>query len=102
MAQIRWTDFGIEELNQIGEFISNDSLRYAEITVAELFSATDILEQYPKTGTIVPMFQDENVRQLIKGNYRIIYLIIDEDSIDVLTVHHGSRLISNIVGDTKL
>jgi len=100
MAQVRWTDFAIEELNQIGDFISKDSLRYAEITVMELFAATDILEEYPMTGSIVPMFQNENVRQLFKGNYRIIYLIIDPNSIDILTVHHGSRLISNIVGDT--
>lgn len=102
MAQVRWTDFAIDELNQIGEFISNDSVRYAEITVTELFSATDILELYPRRGSVVPMFQNDNVRQLIKGSYRIIYLIIDDDSIDILTVHHGSRLISNIVGDTKI
>ncbi|HCS21549.1 MAG TPA: type II toxin-antitoxin system RelE/ParE family toxin [Bacteroidetes bacterium] len=100
MAQVRWTDFAIDELNQIGEFISNDSLLYAEITVSELFAATDILEKFPKTGTTVRMFQNENIRQLIKGSYRIIYLIIDAESIDILTVHHGSRLISNIVGDT--
>lgn len=101
MAQVRWTDFAIDELNQIGEFISKDSLRYAEITVNELFSATDILELYPKTGSVVPMFQNDNIRQLIKGNYRIIYLIIDDETIDILTVHHGSRLISNIIGDIK-
>ncbi|MDX5321900.1 MAG: type II toxin-antitoxin system RelE/ParE family toxin [Bacteroidota bacterium] len=99
MAQIRWTDFAIGELNQIGEFISKDSKRYAELTVSELFEATEILEKHPRTGAVVPMFQNDAIRQLIKGNYRIIYLILDEDSIDILTVHNGSRLISNIMAD---
>jgi len=33
---------------------------------------------------------NENVRELIEGNYRIIYEIIAEQ-IFVLTVHHSSR-----------
>jgi mRNA-degrading endonuclease RelE of RelBE toxin-antitoxin system len=32
---------------------------------------------------------------LILGNYRIIYLIVNSKQIDILTVHHGRRLLGN-------
>jgi hypothetical protein len=43
MAKLVWTDCSISDLDSIGEFISRDSLKYAEITVTEIFEAVDIL-----------------------------------------------------------
>lgn len=34
---------------------------------------------------------DENVREIFEGNYRIIYRIISKDEIHILLVHHGAR-----------
>jgi plasmid stabilization system protein ParE len=31
MVEIKWTDFAIENLNDIGDYIEKDSFRYAEI-----------------------------------------------------------------------
>ena len=95
MVKIVWTDSAILDLEAIGEYISNDSIRYAEITVSQLFEAVDILENYPKSGGIVPEFNNKKIRQLIRGSYRIVYLIVDEFRIDILTIHNCSRLISN-------
>jgi hypothetical protein len=33
MVEIVWTDSAIQDLNDIGEYIAKDSIRYAEITV---------------------------------------------------------------------
>ncbi|HKB68739.1 MAG TPA: type II toxin-antitoxin system RelE/ParE family toxin [Pyrinomonadaceae bacterium] len=41
-------------------------------------------------GRIVPEKNDENVRELIYQNYRIIYRI-KRDQIELLTVIHGAR-----------
>jgi toxin ParE1/3/4 len=95
MAKVVWTDCSISDLDSIGEFISRDSLKYAEITVTEIFEAVDILEIYPESGSIVPEFDNPNIRQLIIGNYRIVYYIVDNHRIDVLTVHNCARLITN-------
>ena len=48
MVQIIWTDNAIQYLNDIGDYIAKDSVRYAEITVIDLFSSTDILETHPR------------------------------------------------------
>jgi len=95
MVKVIWTDSSIEDLNNIGEFIEKDSAKYARIIVEELFNSVDILESHPKAGMKVPEFDDESIRQLIRGSYRIVYQIIDEYRVDILTVHNCARLISN-------
>ena len=48
MVKVIWTDSAIEDLQSIGEFIAKDSIRYAELTVQELYTTVDILEDHPK------------------------------------------------------
>jgi len=95
MVKIVWTDSAILDLEAIGEYIAKDSIRYAEITISQLFEAVDILENYPKSGVIVPEFNNKKIRQLIRGSYRIVYLIVDDFRVDILTVHNCARLLSN-------
>lgn len=95
MVKVIWTDSAIEDLNKIGERISKNSERYAQITVDRLFEAPSILVKHPKAGPIVPDFNDNSIRQLIRGNFRIVYKIIDVFRIDIITVHWCARSIEN-------
>lgn len=95
MDKVNWTDSAIQDLNDIGDYIAKDSEKYAQITVNELFDSVDILEYYPFSGKIVPEYKNENIREIIKGNYRIVYQIVGNESIEILTVHNCARLIEN-------
>jgi toxin ParE1/3/4 len=95
MVKINWTNFALQDLLEIAEFISNDSLRYAQMTVKYLFESPSILKTHPKAGRIVPEFNDETLRELIRGSYRLVYRIVDKNRIDILTIHHSARLIKN-------
>ena len=97
MAEVIWSDSAIQDLNDIGEYISKDSEKYAEITVSQLFSSTDILEDHPKAGKIVPEFEIESIRELIRGNYRIVYQLSEDHQIQILAVHHSARLLGNVI-----
>jgi mRNA-degrading endonuclease RelE of RelBE toxin-antitoxin system len=46
-------------------------------------------------GKVVPEFNIENIRELIEGNYRIVYKI-NPDYLGVLRVHHSSRILKNL------
>ncbi len=92
MVKVVWTANALENLEDIADFIAKDSVHYAEITVAKLFSSTDILKSYPLSGRIVPEFQLKNIRELIEGGYRIVYLIKGDATIEILSVRHGSKL----------
>jgi len=96
MVEIRWTDFAIENLIQIGDYIEQDSVKYAQLVVNEIFDTTEILERNPFVGRVVPEISKEHIRELFCGRYRIIYTIVSEDVIDILTIHHSSRLLSEI------
>lgn len=41
----------------------------------ELIRSTDKLSDHPPLGRIVPEFNEETLRELIVGNYRIVYRI---------------------------
>ncbi len=95
MDKVIWTDNAIQDLNDIGDYISKDSEKYAQLTVNHLFDSVDILESYPFSGKIVPEYNDISIREIIKVNYRIVYQIVNEFRIDILTVHNCARLIEN-------
>jgi len=93
MVKIRWTDFALDNLIAIGDYIEIDSHFYAQRVVNQLFNSVDILENYPFSGRIVPEFNDISIRELIRGNYRIVYKIVSEYDVDIVTVHHSARLL---------
>jgi toxin ParE1/3/4 len=95
MVVIKWTDQALDDLRNIAEFISRDSVKYSKIQVRRLMDRTLILRNQPIAGRIVPELKNEYIRELILGNYRIVYRIVSKRQVDILTVHHSSRLMSN-------
>ena len=91
MVRINWTFRAKDDLKDIAEYISKDSKRYAKLQITRLKTRTRILKTQTRSGKIVPELNRENIRELIEGNYRIIYKIVQENQIDILTIHHSSR-----------
>jgi len=87
---IIWTSPAVADLQDIYDFISKDSEFYAKSFVNELIDSTERLVTFPKIARKAPEFDNENIRDLIFQNYRIIYLIKDE-SIFILAVVHTRR-----------
>jgi addiction module RelE/StbE family toxin len=95
MVRVRWTDIAVKNLADIGDYIGKDSIKYAKIVVKNLFVSTNILKRHPRIGRMIPEFNNPTIRELIRGNYRIVYWLIDEKHIDIITIHHGARLFEN-------
>ena len=91
MVKLIWTDQAIDDLGDIGDYIAENSEMYAKLTIQKIYERTDILKSFPQAGRIVPEKNEENVRELIEGNYRIIYEIVSENLIYILTVYHSAR-----------
>jgi toxin ParE1/3/4 len=91
MVKLIWTDLAIDDLQNIADYIGESSERYAKLTVATLLERTDILKQFPQAGRIVPEKNEENVRELIEGSYRIIYEIYPDNIVYILPVVHSAR-----------
>jgi plasmid stabilization system protein ParE len=85
-----WTDPSIEDLRAVRDYIGRDSEYYAADLVEQVVLSVERLLRFPKLGRVVPEAQDENIRELVHQNYRIIYRIAGE-RIEILTIVHGSR-----------
>jgi toxin ParE1/3/4 len=91
LVKVIWTDIAVEDLRLIHEYISKDSKFYAHHFIEKLIKRVDQLENFPKSGRVVPEFDSEIIRELIEGNYRIIYKISDQNNIGIIRVHHAAR-----------
>ena len=91
MVRLNWTFQAKDDLKAIAEYISRDSKLYAKLQVTRLKNRTRILKTQVRSGKIVPEINKGNIRELIEGNYRIIYKIEKDNRIDILTIHHSAR-----------
>jgi addiction module RelE/StbE family toxin len=92
MVKIIWTQRSLTDLKSIAGYISQDSTKYASLTVERILDATKYLEHNPRIGRMVPeVGRKDQLREIILGNYRIIYTISDPQTIHILTVHHSSK-----------
>jgi toxin ParE1/3/4 len=75
----------------IRTFIHQDSSHYASVVVASLVASVDRLQHFPESGRAVLEFDDPSVRELIKPPYRIVYRLVGQDTIHILTIHHSAK-----------
>jgi len=94
MVQIRWTRQSIKDLSDIFEYISIDSKKYAKRQIVRIKARSQILKTNPRAGKLVPELTESDFRELIEGNYRIIYKVLNDKHVDILTVHHSARDLS--------
>lgn len=91
MVKINWTPLSLADLRDIFDYISEDSNRYAQITVNKIYLRVSSLRKQPYSGRIVPEINERNIRELIDGNYRIVHEIINDYQIDILRIFHSAR-----------
>ncbi|MBD3383387.1 type II toxin-antitoxin system RelE/ParE family toxin [candidate division KSB1 bacterium] len=74
------------------KYISRDKPKAAKKWAIEIKRSIQNLSDFPRLGRIVPEFSDENIRELVKGQYRIVYKIdIETNTIAILAVHHSKK-----------
>ena len=91
MVRLNWTIQAVNDLKDIADYISKDSKRYAELLVKRIREKARILKIQPDSGRMVDEFERKDIRELLEGNYRIIYERVNSSQIDILTIHHSAR-----------
>lgn len=93
MVKIVWTEVSTLDLREIFDYIAENSNHYATLTTNRIFQKVQFLSGNPFLGKIVVEFNDKSIRELIEGNYRIIYRIKSNTQVDILRVYHSARLL---------
>ena len=96
MAKVKWTNVALDDLRAIYDYVAQDSPKYADRLMDKIIERVDVLEQHPRIGRKVPEFDNDLIRELIEGSYRIIYRIELEENIGIARVHHAARLLREL------
>ena len=92
MAEVRWTQQASDDLESITNFIAQDSPFYARLFATDIINAVERLSSFPNLGRMVPGKNDPIIREIIFGNFRIVYRVKPK-VVELLTIHHGARLL---------
>lgn len=87
------TELAYTDLEDIENYISQDSPAIARNFINRIFDKIDYLYQHPSFGKPVPEIGNKLIRELLLNKYRIIYQIVDERNINIIRIVHGSRLL---------
>src|SRR5207253_4745953 len=96
MGKVFWSEPAIEDLRSAVEYIAQDSPTYAERFGVLLLAALKRLEEFPRSGRIVPEFEDPSIREMIYGSYRVIYLVRGEGCHVVALVHASRDIVRHL------
>ncbi|HMW48057.1 MAG TPA: type II toxin-antitoxin system RelE/ParE family toxin, partial [Cellvibrionaceae bacterium] len=92
--QIEWSNSALNDLEDIHHYIHKDSPFYANQFIEKVFDRVDRLAEFPKSGRKIPEYDHPDWREVMVGDYRIMYFL-DNKSLLILAVMHGSRDLNN-------
>ena len=91
--KIIWTELAVEKLEEIADYIALDKPSAAFKWVELIQNSVNKLLKFPQVGREVPEILRADIRELVEGNYRIIYRL-ETKRISILTIRHTKQLLN--------
>lgn len=86
-----WSPLALDRLGEVAEYIAQDRPIAAEQWVERIFGAVERLHDFPLSGRMVPEVGREEIREVIEGDFRIIYRV-EPEQLSVLTLRHARQV----------
>ena len=90
--KIIWSPLAVDRAAEIAEYIALDKSSAARKWISTLFAKVEKLSSSPKIGRVVPEIGDQQFREMIYRNYRIIYRM-EKKQLSILTIRHGKQIL---------
>ena len=90
--KIVWSPLAVDRVEEIARYIAQDNPVAAEQWVTAVFEKVRQTALFPESGRQVPEVRRRDLRELVFGNYRIIYHLGSAE-IAVLTVRHFKQIL---------
>ena len=87
-----WSPLAVEQISEIAGYIARDNPIAAEKWVTNIFAMVERLSEFPESGRLVPEMRNIMFREIINGNYHVIYKY-ENSTVSILTVRHGKQLL---------
>jgi plasmid stabilization system protein ParE len=89
-VKVVWSPVALQRVEDIVDYMQSDRSGAAAEWAAGLFDTVGRLRSFPDRGRMVPELGQPSTREVIYGDYRVVYRI-EGSKIEVLTVRHGRR-----------
>ncbi|MBA3003678.1 MAG: type II toxin-antitoxin system RelE/ParE family toxin [Desulfurivibrio sp.] len=90
--KIIWSPLAVDRASEIADYITLDNPTAATRWVERIFEKVNALSSSPEIGRKAPKINREEIRELLFGNYRILYRI-EKSHISILTIRHGKQIL---------
>ena len=86
-----WSSEAFGKLDEIERFIAQDNPERAFAFTELLLEKGDSIASFPEMGRVVPQLSRPDIREILVGNYRIVYRA-NPTQVVILTVFEGHRV----------
>jgi toxin ParE1/3/4 len=91
-CKLVWTPLARDDLREIVSYIARDNPAAALRVGERILSSVDPFKSMPQMGRKVPEREDETIREIIRGNYRIIYKVREERrALEIWRIWYGAQ-----------
>ena len=90
--RIQWSPLAIDRISEISDYIAQDDPFAADKWLRSVFDRVKQVRDFSTSGRYVPEISRKDIRELIYGNYRIIYRV-EAKIISILTVRHFKQIL---------
>ena len=88
--KVLWTYSASSQLSSNSRYLAQTSPDYAIRIVDRLTTRSIQIAAFPNSGRMVPEYERKEIREVIEGRYRIIY-VVEVAQVQVLAVIHSAR-----------
>jgi plasmid stabilization system protein ParE len=88
-----WSPDAIRDLHEIADYIALDKPNAARRWADTLATVAEQVAELPFAGRRVPEFDRDEIREVIKRGYRVMYRVSDE-LVEIVAVVEGHRQVS--------
>jgi toxin ParE1/3/4 len=92
--KIVWSPLAQERFSDIVDYIAQDKPGAALNWAESVFDKVENLAKFPNSGRNVPELENDQYKELIIDNYRVIYKITEEQ-IQILTIRNFKQVLSS-------
>jgi toxin ParE1/3/4 len=89
-VKVLWTSESLRKLDEIERFIAQNNPERASAFIDQLLEKGDLIGSFPDVGRVVPELARSEIREILFGNYRVVYRRTPAH-IEILTVFEGHR-----------
>lgn len=90
MVELYWTEEAKRCLQEIHTYIAQDNKAAAKNVVKSIQKKARLLRQFPKLGAVYSEVTKREIRIIYYTHYRIAYLIVNDQRIDIIGIFHGA------------